>query len=74
MMREEYDFSKGVRGAHAARYAAGVELVVDGAAPVAMVTLDPDVANAFPNAQSVNEALRLLINAAKNAQELAKAG
>jgi hypothetical protein len=63
----------GVRGIHAAKYAAGVEVVVDGAAPAVMVTLDQDVANAFPNAQSVNEALRLLIKAAKGAQELQKA-
>ncbi len=68
-MEEEYDFSKGARGVHAARYAAGVEVVVDGAAPVAVVTLDPDVANVFPDAQSVNEALRLLIDTAKNVQE-----
>jgi hypothetical protein len=30
-----------------------------------MVTLAPDVAAAFPDAQSVNEALRVLLKAAK---------
>jgi hypothetical protein len=30
-----------------------------------MVTLAPDVAEAFPDADSVNEALRVLIKAAK---------
>ncbi len=47
-MRREYDFSKGVRGKHAAKYAAGTNVVV----------LDPDVARDFPTAQSVNETLR----------------
>jgi alpha-beta hydrolase superfamily lysophospholipase len=49
-MRAEYDFSGGVRGKHAARYAAGTNVVV----------LDPDVVEAFPNAAAVNEALRAL--------------
>jgi len=46
--RAEYDFSKGVRGKHAARYAAGTNVVV----------LDPDVASQFPTAAEVNETLR----------------
>jgi hypothetical protein len=49
-MRPEYDFSKAVRGATAARYAQGTNLVL----------LDPDVAELFPNARAVNEALRTL--------------
>jgi hypothetical protein len=49
-MREEYDFSKGVRGKYVERLGDGVKLVV----------LDPDVAAAFPTSQEVNEALRLL--------------
>ena len=53
-MRPEYDFSKGVRGKHAARYAAGTNVVV----------LEPDVAKAFPTASLVNEALRLLMTIA----------
>jgi len=49
-MRPEYDFSKAVRNPYAARYAAGSNIVV----------LEPDVAAVFPNAASVNEALRSL--------------
>lgn len=47
-MRAEYDFSKAVRGATAARYGEGSNVVL----------LDPDVAEIFPNARAVNEALR----------------
>jgi len=73
-MRESYDFSKGTRGVHAARYAERVEVIIDGEAPApTVVMLEPDVSAVFPNAQSVNEALRLLIKAAKSAQELQKA-
>jgi hypothetical protein len=45
---EEYDFSKGVRGKYAKRYAQGTNIVV----------LAPDVAAVFKNSQSVNDALR----------------
>lgn len=54
-MQEEYDFSKGVRGKYADRYASGTNIVV----------LDPDVAQSFPDSQSVNEALRTLIKIAQ---------
>ena len=47
-MRAEYDFSKAVRGVTAARYGEGSNVVL----------LDPDVAEIFPNARAVNEALR----------------
>jgi len=47
-MIEEYDFSKGVRGKYAKRYAEGSNVVV----------IDPDVAEYFPDHESVNEALR----------------
>jgi hypothetical protein len=47
-MRPQYDFSKGVRGKHAARYAAGTNVVV----------LEPDVAAEFRTAEEVNETLR----------------
>jgi hypothetical protein len=47
-MRAEYDFSGGVRGKHAAHFAAGTIMVV----------LDPDVAAEFPAAEDVNETLR----------------
>lgn len=54
-MRGEYDFSKGVRGKYARRYAEGSNVVV----------LDPDVAKVFPDSGSVNEALRTLAELAK---------
>src|SRR6266496_3740099 len=47
-MRPEYDFSKGVRGKHAARYAEGTNVVV----------LEPDVAREFRTTEQVNETLR----------------
>ncbi len=54
-MRREYDFTHAVRGKYADRFPKDV----------VMVTLAPDVAEAFPDADSVNEALRVLIRAAK---------
>jgi hypothetical protein len=54
-MRDEYDFSNAVRGKYVKRFPKDV----------VMVTLAPDVAAAFPDADSVNEALRVLIKAAK---------
>lgn len=47
-MREEYDFSRGVRGKYADRFEEGSNVVV----------LDPDVATAFTTPQEVNDALR----------------
>ncbi|HPC93511.1 MAG TPA: hypothetical protein PLU87_01100 [Sedimentisphaerales bacterium] len=49
-MLEEYDFSKGVQGKYAQRYAEGTNVVV----------IDPDVAEVFPDHDSVNQALRSL--------------
>jgi hypothetical protein len=57
-LRPEYDFSQmvgGVRGKYIERYQAGTNLVL----------LDPDVAQAFPSEDAVNEALRLLIKIAQ---------
>jgi len=51
-MRDEYDFSKGVRGTHSDRLSEGIRLVV--------LVLDPDVAKAFPTSDEVNAALRAL--------------
>jgi len=50
-MREEYDFSQGVRGKYARRFAEGSNVVV----------LEPDVAARFPGSKAVNEALRELV-------------
>jgi hypothetical protein len=54
-MLDEYDFSKGVRGKYAKRYAAGSNVVV----------LSPDIAEIFPDSESVNEALRILVKIAR---------
>ena len=54
-MRPGYDFSHGVRGRHYAAYRAGTNVVF----------LDPDVALAFADSASVNQALRLLLQLAR---------
>jgi hypothetical protein len=56
-LRTEYDLSKlkgGVRGKYYRRGVAGTNLVL----------IDPELANIFPDSQSVNRALRLLADAA----------
>lgn len=56
-MRSEYDLSqlKGkVRGKYVERYRAGTNLIL----------LDNDVKEAFPDAEAVNDALRMLIKVA----------
>jgi hypothetical protein len=47
----EYDFSRGVRGKYARRFAEGTNLV----------KLEPDVAKVFRDSASVNRALRRLV-------------
>ena len=49
-MRPEYDFSRAVRGATAARYREGANIVV----------IDPSVLDVFPDGRRVNQALRAL--------------
>lgn len=49
-MLDEYDFSQGVRGKYAQRYSEGTNIV----------KLDDDVAEIFPDAKTVNDALRAL--------------
>ena len=49
-MRPEYDFSRAVRGATARRYAEGANVVV----------VAPDLLDVFPDAKSVDDALRAL--------------
>jgi hypothetical protein len=58
-MRAEYDISEGVPGKYAGRFPKDVVLV----------TLAPDVDAAFPNADAVNIALRVLLKAAKKASK-----
>jgi hypothetical protein len=54
-MREEYDFSGGMRGKHYQVYRQGTNVVL----------LEPDVAAVFKDAATVNAALRMLANIAK---------
>jgi hypothetical protein len=53
-MRPEYDFSDGVRGKHRKAYLEGTNTVL----------LDPDIAEVFKDSESVNHALRMLLNLA----------
>lgn len=55
-MRAEYDFSKGIRGKYAKKYAEGSNLVI----------LAPDVSHFFKDSDAVNKALRTLIDVAKS--------
>ena len=54
-MRPEYDMRGGERGRYAKRFQGDVK----------MVALEADVAAAFPDAESVNAALRVILRAAK---------
>ena len=58
-MLPEYDFSHGERGKYAKRMAGGSNVVL----------LAPDVAEFFPDAQSVNAALRALVAIARKTAE-----
>jgi hypothetical protein len=61
-MLQEYDFSQGVGGKHARRYARGSNVVV----------LEPDVAKVFPNADVVNSSLRSLARIIRQRKSLAE--
>lgn len=54
-MRTDYDIRGGVRGKYYERYRQGTHVVA----------LEPDVAAVFPDAEAVNQALRLLIRVAR---------
>ena len=51
-MLKEYDFSNGIRGKYSKEYNDGINII----------KLDKDVRKIFPDAKSVNNALRTLIN------------
>ncbi|VFN06582.1 MAG: hypothetical protein BECKG1743D_GA0114223_112381 [Candidatus Kentron sp. G] len=53
-MRPEYDFSSGARGKHFQAYRQGSNVVF----------LEPDIAEVFKDSESVNHALRLLLELA----------
>jgi len=59
-MLEEYDFSKGVQGKYAKSYAEGTNVVI----------IEPDVAKVFPDHDSVNQALRSLVEIIKRHKKL----
>jgi hypothetical protein len=56
-MPAEIDFSGGERGRYATRFAQGTNVVM----------LEPDVAEVFPDSESVNAALRVLLRASARA-------
>jgi hypothetical protein len=55
-MRPEYDFSAGVRGKHHEQFKDGTNVVF----------LEADIAKVFRDSESVNRALRLLLDIAKS--------
>lgn len=58
-MPAEIDFRGGERGRYAKRFAEGTNLVV----------LAPDVAEVFPDSESVNAALRIVLRASERASQ-----
>ena len=61
-MRSEYDFSNGVRGVAARRVAKGGRIVV----------VSPDVLDVFPDAASVNAALKALASVIRKSRRTAR--
>ena len=64
-LREEYDLSKlknRVRGKYVERYQQGTNLIL----------LEPEIAKAFPDAEAVNSALRMLMQVAENQNRTSK--
>jgi len=71
-IRDEYDFSKGVRGKHHKAYREGHTVIIhkdDGTKSIQYFTqedgaimLDPDIKIHFPDSESVNKALRTFIS------------
>jgi hypothetical protein len=62
-MRAEYHFSTGVRGKHVDRYRRGVNVVL----------IEPELAQAFPDSKSVNDAPRALLAIATRAENRKRA-
>ena len=58
-MKDDYDFSKGIRGKYAKQIAEGTNVVV----------LDPEVAKMFPTSEAVNKVLRKLIEDQKKSSD-----
>nr|VFJ65747.1 MAG: hypothetical protein BECKFW1821C_GA0114237_100836 [Candidatus Kentron sp. FW] len=66
-MREEYDFS-GMKGGVRGKYAGAFE------STAVTILLDSDVARVFPDARSVNEALRTLARVLRTENQSARQG
>lgn len=60
-MLEEYDFSKGIEGKYAKKFAEGTNVVV----------IEPDIVKFFPDHDSVNQALRSLSEIIKKQKKIA---
>ena len=58
-LRDEYDFSNGVRGKHHEAYRKGTNVIL----------LEPDVADVFKDSASVNQALRTIARLARDQAE-----
>jgi hypothetical protein len=67
-LRPEYDLKTllktGIRGKYAQRFREGTNLVL----------LEPDVAKAFPNPETVNEVLRLVMQLRKSPKKQGRIG
>ena len=61
-MREEYDFANAIRNPYVQRFQ-----------ELNLVSLDPDVKAAFPDSKSVNDALRIVMQAAEGLHKFKKA-
>ena len=59
-MRPEYDFSGAIRGKYYERFRQNSNVVL----------LDPDVSEAFPTSESVNQALRALASAVRKSRRV----
>ncbi len=55
----EYDFSSGIRGKYARKFAEGTNIII----------LAPDVVKDFPDSNSVNETLRAISKIAKRSRK-----
>jgi len=61
-MRDEYEFANPIRNPYVQRFQ-----------ELNLVSLDPDVKAAFPDSKAVNDALHIVMQAAKGLQEFQKA-
>ncbi len=59
-MLEEYDFSQAIIGKYSQKYAEGTNVIV----------IDPDIARYFPDNETVNQALRSLVEIIKKQKNL----